>query len=159
MAKFTMEMAFDWDTGIEEGQTDRLLEVAAQKYVSGGWQAANFANLRVGDQMLFPLFDNSASTTAVKTVTAFEVKIVDSQDTSRSASPFALELPTLGGPQQMFPGTSSTYRTATLRANPLGDSYRALVNAGRYLVTITLEVQLGSEKKTFKVDPEWIVGG
>ena len=156
--QFTVEMAFDWDTEPDPGQSDRLLENTLMHMNSDQFGvAASYAQLRVGQQLLFPVYDNSENTSSVGTVTDFALQIVDAH-TGNSVVPFS-STPVFGGQMTMGTGgTSQIYGSNLPYTYPFGGSYFTLNRQGRYLVTMTLTVQKGSETRTFSVDPEWIVG-
>lgn len=156
--KFTIEMAFDWDIEPEPGQSNRLLENTLMHMNNGKFgQAGSYARLQTGQQILFPIYDNSEDNSSVGTVTDFKLQIVDAH-TGETVVPFS-STPVFQGRKRMGTGGSSQiYGGGLPFFYPFGGGYFTLNRAGRYLVTMTLDVTKGNETRTFEVDPEWIVG-
>jgi len=156
--QFTVEMAFDWDIEPEPGQSNRLLENTLMHMNDGKFgQAGSYARLHVGQQILFPIYDNSEDKSSVGTVTDFRLQIVDAH-TGDKVVPFS-STPVFQGRKRMGTGGSSQiYGGGLPFFYPFGPGYFTLNQAGRYLVTMTLRVEKNGEERTFSVDPEWIVG-
>lgn len=158
MTAYIVEMAFDWNSANETGETTGML----QQQLYDGEAACSYANLKSGDTMLFPLYDNSLSPPGLATVTACEISIVAAEgDPPYPLSP----TPTFAGSVVMTAGgTSATYPSVNANAWPVGATPFTITipdgTEARYLVTYTVTVKMPSgESRTFTDDPEWMVGG
>lgn len=163
--KFTIEIGFDWDIipdpkQSKPGQPVYLMEHTLMHMDPKTFgQAASYSRLHVGQETMFPVFENTEDTSVQSFITGFQFEAVDAH-TGQPATPFGSDSPQALSGQRipLEPGSSQIYGSAP-GVGLYENHYFTIQQPGRYLVTMTLEVQKGGETRTFSIDPEWIVGG
>lgn len=171
MTSYSSDLAFDFDSAVDPGQNTRLLEDGLVNLDTQPPSMGSYAELLVGDTMVFVVYDNTenatklppGSTRVVKEVT---VTTVDAH-TKAKASPFA---PTDEFPDPddidakpdaaMTPGGVSAVFGDAPYERPYGGTTFQVANKGRYLATFSVTVYdpATKEERQFTVDPEMIVG-
>ena len=162
MANYSWDLGFDLGAVQQTGQS--YLETGFVALLTTGHVVTAPVNLQVGDIISFNAFNVSNSLisgAADWSISDGVITFSNGEIGQTTTSPFEDQSLFISGMSAQGSGASTVFSGGAETVFPVFPNAAAsqtIVNAGKYLMTVTLNVQSGSEQRTFVVDPEMVVG-